>query len=145
MSPQAADAALGGLAQWGIGGAILAVLVAPVFLMMVRGAQKREDDRGKRDEEDIRARREREGKLVDALVASVEQQKMALEQWRAFEVKEERVHEAMMVTLSQVTAHLGSIADRLKTHGDMAQANLETHGRVAGVLNEIASRLKAPA
>lgn len=75
LTQEAADRALGSLLEWGVGGAILAVFVAPTFLLMVRGAQKREDARAQRDAEDARRHMEREDKLVAMLTTALELQK----------------------------------------------------------------------
>lgn len=134
ITVQSADQALSGLLQWGIGGAILAVFVAPTFLLLVRSAQKREDARQARDDVEASARREREMKLVDALAKSVEQQRIALEQWRAFESAEEKTHAAILAGLS-------SIADRLN---QQAANTAESHVRIAQILDSIASKLTKP-
>lgn len=119
---------VGSLSQWGIAGAILAVFVAPVFYVMIKSFQRRE---------------ERDGNVTDALIMSVDQQKAALEQWRNFELNEEKVHAAIMANLGQVAQNLSIIADRMQAHAENADANLETHSRVAQVLDEIATKLKA--
>jgi len=134
LTVQSADQALSGLLQWGIGGAILAVFVAPTFYLMVRSAQKREEGRQSRDDIEATARREREMKLVDALTKSVEQQRIALDQWRAFEAAEEKTHAAILASLS-------AIADRLN---QQAANTAESHVRIAQILDSIASKLTKP-
>ena len=117
---RAADDATSSLLNYGLGGLVLVVFVVPIYLGMARAAQKRDDarlevdkaERAARDEErkarfaqdlrDAELRAERERKLVDALVASVEQQKQALDQWRRFEEQEEKVHAAILQGLGQV-------------------------------------------
>ena len=65
---RAADEAISTLGQLGIAGAVLAVFVVPVYLALVKGAQKRLDDAAKHDEEDRRARAERESLLTQRLI-----------------------------------------------------------------------------
>ena len=131
ITQQAADQSMSSLLQWGIGGAILAVFVAPTFWVMVRAVQKREDARQARDDEDNKARREREMKLVDTLSKSVEQQRLALEQWRSFEAQEEKTHAAILAGLQALT-------DRLNQQG---ATFAETHVRLAQILESIATKL----
>jgi hypothetical protein len=103
---QATDKSMDSLLSWGVGGVILAVFVAPTFWLMVKSAQKREEDRSKREDEDAKLNAARVDKLIDALAKSVEQQKAALDQWRLFEAQEEKVHSALLAGLSQITTSL---------------------------------------
>lgn len=110
---RAADSVTADLASYGLAGAILAVLVAPVLYVLVRSSQKREEDRGRMDAEETRRRGEREDKLLNALVASVAQQKEALELRRVYETSEERVHSTILSGIQQITVTQENIARTL--------------------------------
>lgn len=168
---RAADDATSSLLQWGLGGAVLVVFVVPIFYSMARNAQKREDarmevekteraarlkieedERAARDEErkarfaqdlrDSELRAERERKLVDALVASVEQQKLALDQWRRFEEQEEKVHAAILTGLAQVTQTLAQIADRMTTTTQATTATATAQTQLAQLLSDVAAQIQ---
>lgn len=68
LTQKAADEAISTLGQLGIAGAVLAVFVVPVYLALVKGAQKRLDDASKHEEEDRKARAEREAMLTQRLI-----------------------------------------------------------------------------
>lgn len=114
LTQAAADKTLSNLADAGLAGAILAIMVAPVLLVLVRGSQKRQEATDSREERESAARQEREGRLVTALVASVEQQKEALTQWRAFETEEKATHQAILANLGQLTTTLAQIASSIR-------------------------------
>jgi hypothetical protein len=114
VTQEAADKTLTNLADAGLAGAILAIMVAPVLLVLVRGSQKRQEATDARDERDAVARRERESRLVDALVASVQHQKEAIAQWREFESEEKVTHQAILANLGQLTATLAQIASSIR-------------------------------
>lgn len=157
---RAADDATSSLLNYGLGGLVLVVFVVPIYLGMARAAQKREDarlevdkaERTARDEErkarfaqdlrDAELRAERERKLVDALVASVEQQKLALDQWRRFEEQEEKVHAAILQGLAQVTATLGQIAERMTTTTQATTATADAQSKLAQLLGNVAEQLQ---
>lgn len=113
LTQEAADKTLTNLYDAGLAGAILALLVAPVLLALVRGAQKRQEATDAREDRDAAARQERETQLVRSLVASVEQQKEALQQWRSFETEEKQTHSAILTNLAQLTTTLAKIADKI--------------------------------
>lgn len=109
-----ADRTVTSLTDAGFAGAILAVLVAPVLLVLVKGAQKRQEASDAREEKESSARQEREGRLVSSLTMAVDQQRAALEQWRIFELEEKQTHTAILATLGQMTQTLANIAERIK-------------------------------
>lgn len=157
---RAADDAQSSLLNYGLAGVILAVFVVPTFWLLARSAQRREDARLKVDEDertvrdderkarfaqdmkesDLRAERER--KLVDALVASVDQQKQALEQWRHFEHQEEKVHAAILSGLAQVTATLGQIAERMAITTQATTATATAQTQLAQLLGDVAAQIQ---
>lgn len=157
---RAADDATSSLLNYGLGGLVLVVFVVPIYLGMARAAQKREDarlevdkaERAARDEErkarfaqdlrDAELRAEREHKLVDALVASVEQQKQALDQWRRFEEQEEKVHAAILQGLGQVTATLGQICERLATQQQHSATTATAQTQLAELLGSVAQQIQ---
>lgn len=65
------------------------------------------------DAEETRRRGEREDKLLNALVASVAQQKEALELRRVYETSEERVHSTILSGIQQITVTQENIARTL--------------------------------
>jgi len=163
---RAADDATTSLFNYGLGGIVLAVFVVPIYLGMARAAQRREEARIKadeaervvRDEErkarfaqdlrDAELRAERERKLVDALVASVEQQKVALDRSLRFEEQEEKVHNAILQGLAQVTQTLASIADRMATTQQASATTAAAQTQLAQLLGDVAAQiqnLKRPA
>lgn len=170
---RAADEATTSLLNYGLGGIVLAVFVVPIYLGMARAAQRREEARIKADEaertvrdderkarfaQDIRdseLRAERERKLVDALVATVEQQrqaidqqKLALEQWRRFEEAEEKTHTALLAGLAQVTATLAQIGERIATQQQHQATTAAAQAQLAQLLGDVATQiqtLKRPA
>lgn len=97
-----------GLVQWGIGGAILLAFVWP----SMKRAERREDLRDQREQEEARARAALQEKLVASLESSVRQQGEALMQWREFERKEEKTHEAIVATLNEMTTTLRVLAQQ---------------------------------
>lgn len=150
---RAADDASTSLLQWGLGGAVLLVFVVPIFYGMARAAQKREDARLELDQQarkaaidrenrDAELRAERERKLVDALVASVEQQKQALDQWRRFEEQEEKVHAAILQGLGQVTQTLGQIGERLATQQQHTATTATAQTQLAELLGAVAQQIQ---
>lgn len=141
ITQTAADGALNGLLQWGVGGVILAVFVAPTFLILVRGAQKREEERARRDEDERRERNERERRLVDALVASVDQQKAALEEWRRFEGTEEKTHAALLQGIAQIGATLASISERMRVEEQASARTAQAQDMIAQQLERVANLL----
>lgn len=149
---RAADDATSELLQWGIGGIILAVFVVPIFYGMARAAAAREnaraetekserETRAKRDDRDAELRAERERKLVDALVASVEQQKLALEQWRRFEEQEEKVHVSILAGLAQTTQTLATIADRVAAHQQSSATTAAAQTQIAQLLGDVTEQI----
>ena len=150
---RAADDASTSLLQWGLGGAVLLVFVVPIFYGMARAAQKREDARLDLDQQARKAaidrenreaelRAERERKLVDALVASVEQQKVALDRSLRFEEQEEKVHNAILQGLAQVTQTLASIADRMATTQQASATTAAAQTQLAQLLGEVATQIQ---
>lgn len=163
---RAADDASTSLLQWGLGGAVLAVFVVPVFYIFARGVQSREaarqkgeDARQQLDQKEREARLERENreaelkaesqrKLIDALVASVDSQKLALEQWRRFEEQEERTHAALLAGMAQVTATLAQIGERLASQQQHQATTANAQTQLAQLLGDVATQiqtLKRPA
>ncbi len=150
---RAADEASTSLLQWGLGGAVLAVFVVPVFYGLARAAQTREAARQKNedarialDQEERKARldrenreaelrAERERKLVDALVASVEQQKLALEQWRRFEEQEEKTHDALLKGFA-------AISERLATQQQHSATTAAAQTQLAQLLADLATQIQ---
>lgn len=115
---QAADQSMNSLLGWGIGGVILAVFVAPTFWLMVKTAQKRDDERSTRDVEESKARSLREDKLVEALAKSVEQQRDALDQWLRFEEEEKTIHLSLIDRFDSIVSALQKINDRLESSAE---------------------------
>jgi hypothetical protein len=142
LTQSATDGAFAGLLQWGIGGCILAVFVAPVFLLLVRQTQKREDERAAADLAERKLRQERENVMLDALVKSVEQQRVALEQQKAFEVAEERVHAAIHQGLAQITASLASITETLRAGTRSSTELTHSQERIAQLLQSVSERME---
>lgn len=158
---RAADDATSSLLQWGLGGVLLAVFVVPIYFGMARSAQRREDARMKaededrkvrdderkarfaREEKDAELRAHREGKLIDALVASVEQQKQALEQWRRFEESEEKTHAAILNGLAQTTQTLARIAERLAEHQQASATTAAAQTQIAQILGDVANQIQS--
>jgi hypothetical protein len=122
---EAADASMNSLLGWGIGGIILAVFVAPTFWLMVKSAQKREDERSDRDDRESKERGDREAKLVEALSRSVEQQRVALEQWQRFEADERATHQTLTSGFASVAAAMDKVVDRLDASALRDQQILE--------------------
>ncbi|MBL8756329.1 MAG: hypothetical protein JNK15_23750 [Planctomycetes bacterium] len=152
-SLEVADDSTSGLLQWGIGGGILAALVAPVLFGFMANWREREkvrleiekaeqEARTRREEKDAELRSQREGKLVDALVASVEQQKQALEQWRRFEESEEKTHEAILTGLAQATQTLARIAERLAEHQQTSATTAAAQTQIAQLLGDVATQIQ---
>lgn len=112
------------LLSWGIGGVILAVFVAPTFWMMVQSARKREDERSARDDRESRERGDREAKLVDTLARSVEQQRLALEQWQRFEADEKSTHQTLMAGFASIAESMKLVAERMDSAADRDRAIL---------------------
>lgn len=156
---RAADDALVSLKDYGLGGIVLAVFVVPIYIGMARAAQRREDARIKADEaertvrdeerkarfaQDLRdseLRAERERKLVDALVTS-------LDQWRRFEEQEEKTHAALLAGMAQVTATLAQIGERLATQQQHQATTATAQAQIAQLLGEVTREirtLKVPA
>lgn len=113
LTQEQADKTVTTLVDAGFAGAILAVMVAPVLLMVVKGAQKRQEQSDAREDRAATARMEREARLVTALEESVRQQRVALEQWRGFEVEEKQTHAAIISNMAQMTHTLATISNRL--------------------------------
>jgi predicted nucleic acid-binding protein len=99
---RAADEVSGSLASYGLAGAILAVMVAPVLWALVKATQKRDDERSIQDREDAKARNDRAERMLVALETSVEHQKEAVAEWRAYVKSEEAVHAAIMQGLERL-------------------------------------------
>jgi hypothetical protein len=141
-SVRATDQAFSSLLEWGIGGAILAVFVAPTFWAMVRAGQKREEERAARDARDADLRNDRETKVITALVASVEQQRQALENWKQYETQEEKVHSALLAGLSQVTSSLGEISNSLRVQQREVAVTATYQDRIATLLEQVAKKIQ---
>ena len=156
---RAADDASTNLLQYGFGGAVLAIFVVPVFYIMARSAQNREAARLAIEQKEHQARLDRETrenelraesqrKLIDALVASVDSQKLALEQWRRFEEQEERTHAALLAGMAQVTATLAQISERLASQQQHSASTATAQTQLAQLLGDVATQiqtLKRPA
>lgn len=156
---RAADDASTNLLQYGFGGAVLAIFVVPVFYIMARSAQNREAARLAIEQKEHQARLDRETrenelraesqrKLIDALVASVDSQKLALEQWRRFEEQEERTHAALLAGMAQVTATLAQISERLASQQQHSATTATAQTQLAQLLGDVATQiqtLKRPA
>ena len=142
ISQAASDSALGHLAQWGIAGLILAVFVAPMFWLMARGVQRREDGRAQLDAEERKLRAARESKLIDALTMSVEQQRIALDEWRRFESAEEKTHEALLRGMTSVAENMGAMTQRMRDEERSVTESVRSQERIASLLESIATRLE---
>lgn len=156
---RAADDASTNLLQYGFGGAVLAIFVVPVFYIMARSAQNREAARLAIEQKEHQARLDRETrenelraesqrKLIDALVASVDSQKLALEQWRRFEEQEERTHAALLAGMAQVTATLAQIGERIAAQQQHSATTATAQTQLAQLLGDVATQiqtLKRPA
>lgn len=94
--------------DWGFGGVIIAVFVAPMFLAMVKGAQKRDEERAKKEEAREKQDAEDRKRLIDTLVSSVESQKETLASLKLFEIREEETHKAILASLSKVSESTGA-------------------------------------
>jgi hypothetical protein len=143
---RAAEDTTSSLMNYGLAGAVLAVFVVPLFYGMARNAQKREDARIALDQEERKSRldrenreaelrAERERKLVDALVASVEQQKLALEQWRRFEEQEEKTHAALLNGFAQ-------ISERMASQQQHSATTATAQTQLAQLLGEVAAQIQ---
>lgn len=150
---RAADDATNSLLQWGIGGAVLVVLVVPIFYGFARAAQAREAARLAQEQKESDARLVRENreaelkaesqrKLIDALVASVDSQKLALEQWRRFEEQEEKTHAALLAGMAQVTATLAQISERLASQQQHSATTATAQTQLAQLLSDVASQIQ---
>jgi nicotinic acid phosphoribosyltransferase len=131
---RAADESMNSLLSWGIGGIILAVFVAPTFYIMVKAAQARDESRTKREDDEVKRTSDRVDRLIDALSKSVDQQKQALEQWRLFEVQEEKVHAALLAGLSQLTA-------LITAQQRAAESTANSQTQIASLLDNVARQL----
>ena len=100
---QAADKVTSDLMQYGMAGTVLAVFVAPVLFVLVKSAQRRDEERIKQDADDRKRQNDREDRLVLVLQQSVEQQRQALELQRQFEVNEQGVHQALAAALREMS------------------------------------------
>lgn len=154
-TPSTPEDASASLLQWGLGGAVLLVFVVPIFYAMARATQRREDARLALDQKEREARierekmeaelrNEREKKLVDALVASVEQQRVALDRSLRFEEQEEKVHNAILQGLAQVTQTLSSIAERIATTQQSSATTAAAQTQLAQLLGEVARQIQGP-
>jgi len=123
---QAADKVTTDLMQYGLAGAVLATLVAPVLYVLVKSSQKREEDRSKHDEQERQRQALREDRLLSTLQQSVDQQGKALEAQRAFEVGEQAIHHSLTTTLKDVS-------DKLQAQGEKTNVML---ARIAENLQE---------
>lgn len=150
---RAADDASTSLLQWGIGGAILTVLVVPIFYGFARAAQNREaarlaqeqkesDARLQRENRESELRAESQRKLIDALVASVDSQKLALEQWRRFEEQEEKTHAALLAGMAQVTATMAQIGERIASQQQHQATTATAQTQLAQLLSEVAREIQ---
>ena len=150
---RAADDASTNLLQYGFGGAVLAIFVVPVFYIMARSAQNREAARLAIEQKEHQARLDRETrenelraesqrKLIDALVASVDSQKLALEQWRRFEEQEERTHAALLAGMAQVTATLAQISERLASQQQHQATTATAQTQLAQLLGDVATQIQ---
>ncbi len=102
----AADKVQNDLASYGLAGAILAVLVAPVLWVLVKGSQTREDERTRADRDDHKARNERAERMLQALETTVANQAEAISEWRRYSAEE-------AVTHASILRGLDKIADKL--------------------------------
>lgn len=151
---RAADDASTNLLQYGFGGAVLAIFVVPVFYVMARAAQNREAARLAIEQAEHKARLDREireaelraesqRKLIDALVASVDSQKLALEQWRRFEEQEEKTHAALLAGMAQVTATLAQIGERIASQHQHTATTATAQTQLAQLLADVAVQIQA--
>lgn len=136
--PRFEENVLNQLSQMGIAGAILSIFVVPVFLWLLNGVKRREQEQAeqakKRDDadekerqirlEDERKERERrtaqEQRVIEALILSVNKQAESLERWNRFEQEEASIHK-------QIVSALEKIAER----------NEETSKTLAAVMREL--------
>lgn len=150
---RAADDASTNLLQYGFGGAVLAIFVVPVFYVMARAAQNREAARLAIEQKEHQARLDREireaelraesqRKLIDALVASVDSQKLALEQWRRFEEQEEKTHAALLAGMAQVTATLAQIGERIASQHQHTATTATAQTQLAQLLADVAVQIQ---
>lgn len=149
---RAADDASNSLLQWGLGGAILAILVVPIFYGFARAAQNREAARLALDQKEHEARLARENreaelraesqrKLIDGLVASVDSQKLALDQWRRFEEQEEKTHAALLAGMAQVTATMAQIGERIASQQQHQATTTTAQTQLAQLLSDVAREI----
>ena len=150
---RAADDATTSLLNYGLAGAVIAILVVPVFYMFARSAQNREaarldqerkesDARLQRENRDSELRAESQRKLIDALVTSVDSQKLALDQWRRFEEQEEKTHAALLAGMAQVTATLAQIGERIATQQQHQATTATAQTQLAQLLSDVASQIQ---
>ena len=99
---RAADEVLSGMASYGLPGAILAGLVAPMMWILVKGAQKREDDRLGVDLEIVKERNARSERMLQALELTVKNQTEAMAEWRRYSAEETAIHNAIISSLDRV-------------------------------------------
>lgn len=149
---RAADDATTSLLNYGLAGAVIAILVVPVFYMFARSEQNREaarldqerkesDARLLRENRDSELRAESQRKLIDALVASVDSQKLALEQWRRFEEQEEKTHAALLAGMAQVTATMAQIGERIASQQQHQETTATAQTQLAQLLSEVAREI----
>lgn len=84
------------LASYGLAGAILAGLVAPLVWFLVKGSQKREDDRAAIDREENKERNARAERMLQALETTVKNQSVAMEEWRRYAAEESLTHTSII-------------------------------------------------
>jgi uncharacterized protein HemX len=102
----AADDVASSLASYGLAGAILAALVAPVLYVLVKAQQKREDAQVAADTKEAERRALREEKLLDALVTSVKNQREAIDEWKHYTKGEEQTHASILAALNVIASHV---------------------------------------
>lgn len=98
----AADKVQTDLASYGLAGAILAVLVAPILRILVKATQKRDDARASADKEEATRRAHREDKMLESLVESVANQREAFDAWKAYAAEERQTHAALLASFERL-------------------------------------------
>ena len=103
---RAADDVATSLASYGLAGAILAVLVAPVLWVLVKGSQQREDERARTDRDDHKSRNDRAERMLQALETTVANQAEAIAEWRRYSQEEAQTHAAILRGLDKIADKL---------------------------------------
>jgi hypothetical protein len=125
LTQQAADKVTTDLMQYGFGGAILAVFVAPILFVLVKSSQRREEERIAAEKAERERQAKREDRLLASLEQSVDQQRQALEQQRAFELGEQSIHSAITQSLAKMHDHQEKTAVTLAKIGENLQESTQ--------------------